>query len=129
MEEQNSAALPAAIILGIDVDAAMEAEADPKAEATTKRGRMTGASAVTLSPRWGIHDPLQNIIVSKEHKEVLRMVYMHRERPRRQAEVTHDVSLDIGRHQLRPSTSDHNNQSALERRNLHSARDDARLRT
>jgi hypothetical protein len=60
------------------------------------------------------------------------MVHMHRKRPRRQAEVTHDVSLDIRRRQLRPSASNHNDQSApkrdLIRRNLHRARDDARLR-
>jgi hypothetical protein len=80
----------------------------------------------------GIQDPLQDIIVPKKHKEVLRMVHMHHERPRRQAEVTHDVSLDIGMRQLRLSASDHNDKSALERdiirRNLHGVRDDARLR-
>jgi hypothetical protein len=47
-EEQNSAALPAATVPGEAVDAATEAE--PKSEATTKRGGTTGASAVTLSP-------------------------------------------------------------------------------
>jgi hypothetical protein len=60
------------------------------------------------------------------------MVHMHRKRPRRQAEVTHDVSLDIGRRQLWPSANDHNDHSALERDlirlDLHRARDDARLR-
>jgi hypothetical protein len=48
-EEQNSAALPAANVPGEAVDT--EAEAEPKADATTKQGDMTGGSAVTLSPQ------------------------------------------------------------------------------
>jgi hypothetical protein len=49
-EEQNSTTLPAATIPGEAVDTATVAEQDSKAEATTKRGGTTCASAVTLSP-------------------------------------------------------------------------------
>jgi hypothetical protein len=48
-KEQNSTALPTANVPGEAVDT--EVEAEPKAEATTKRGGTTGASAVTMSPR------------------------------------------------------------------------------
>jgi hypothetical protein len=48
-EEQNSAALPAVNGPGEAVDT--EVEAEPKVEATTKRGGTTGASAITMSPQ------------------------------------------------------------------------------
>jgi hypothetical protein len=51
MKEQNSAALPTVIVPGEAINAATEVEAEPRAEATSKRGGMTGASVVTLSPR------------------------------------------------------------------------------